>query len=209
MSNGRIAPGPPATRDHLLAAQERDRLLRTELPRVRAAATAWRNALAGLLTALIGFSLIKGRSDITMLAKPWAVTVGVLLLAALICGATGALSLIRASNGRPAVAAVGGLLVRSASDHAEALASASALRRGIALTLACSVLLVAAVASTWYGPSAKPSALQVTTSTVGTVCGTILRVDRGTLLLKTDSGEVVVNLTEASTLQAVTACPPK
>ncbi|MEV6633608.1 hypothetical protein AB0M54_22945 [Actinoplanes sp. NPDC051470] len=64
-----IAPGPgPATLDDLRRVQHRDRLLRTELPRGREAATAWRNGLGALLTALIGFSLIKGRADVGQLA---------------------------------------------------------------------------------------------------------------------------------------------
>lgn len=205
----RIKPGPPATHDALLAAQERDRLLRTELSRVRAAATAWRNALAGLLTALIGFSLIKGRSDIGQLTKPWAVAVGSLLLVALICGAIGALSLVRAANGKPSVAPMDKLLSRRVADHIEALGAARALRRGIVLTMVCAALLVGAVAATWYGPGAKRPVLQVTTATVGTICGTVNRVDRGTLLLKTDAGEVVVSLAEALSLQPLTACPEK
>jgi len=207
VSEARIVPGPPATRDHLLAAQERDRLLRTELPRVRAAATAWRNALAALLAALIGFGLIKGRSDVNQLATPWAVVVGALLLTSLVCGATGALSLVRAAHGRPAVSALRDLLSRPVADHTEALAAATSLRRGIGLTLLCTAFLVAAVAVTWYGPAAKPPALQVTTPAVGTICGTVVRADRGTLVLRTASGEVLADVSEATAIRPVDACP--
>ena len=70
-----IQPGPDATTTDFDAAIERDRLTTTELPRVRAAATAWRNGLAGLLTALIGFGLIKGRSDVTELNTTCATVV--------------------------------------------------------------------------------------------------------------------------------------
>ena len=49
-------------------AQAVQRMLRDELTVVRAAATAWRNGLAGLLAAMLGFSLVKGRSDIGTLA---------------------------------------------------------------------------------------------------------------------------------------------
>jgi hypothetical protein len=59
-----LRPGPSATPADLRAAQERERLLRSELPRVRAAAAAWRNGLAGLLAALAGFGFIKGQSDL-------------------------------------------------------------------------------------------------------------------------------------------------
>jgi hypothetical protein len=196
-------PGPPATQDHLRAAQERDRLLDTELPRARAAATAWRNGLAGLLTALAGFSIIKGQSDISRLARPWAAAVGIVLLGAFLAGAVGAVLLIRAATGRPAVVRVSGLVSRTAGDHDEALAAASALRAGIALTLACSGLLVAAVGVTWYGPSRTPPALQVTTPT-GTDCGSLLEFGLGRVTIDKVSGVVMVPYTQMNVVRPVT-----
>jgi hypothetical protein len=148
-----LKPGPPASPADLRVAQEREMLLRTELSRVRQAATAWRNGLGGLLAALVGFGLIRGRSDVTQLTQGWAVTVGVLLLTALLAGAGGALLLIRAAHGRPSVTSVHDLLPVLAADHIEAVESATALRRGIGLTLTCAALLITAVAITWYGPS--------------------------------------------------------
>ncbi|MEU7802508.1 hypothetical protein AB0B10_24930 [Micromonospora arborensis] len=202
----RLAPGPvPATANDLRTAQERDQLLRTELPRVRQAATAWRNGLGALLAALIGFGLIKGRSDVSQLSPGWAVTVGVLLFAALLAGAVGALLLIRAAHGRPSVADVERIPPNQAGDHIEALVSADALRRGIALTLGCTLLLVAAVGTTWYGPERRKPALRVTGPT-GTICGLVVRLNQGTLVLKTDAGEVSVNLSSAAAIAAVENC---
>ncbi|MET9087863.1 hypothetical protein ABZX77_39300 [Streptomyces sp. NPDC004237] len=202
-----LSPDPaPATPADLRLAQERDRLLRTELPRVREAATAWRNGLGGLLAALIGFSLIRGRSDIGQLVEHWAVAVGVLLLAALLVGATGALLLLRAAHGRPAVTSARDLLPPPVGDHIEALDCAKALRRGITLTLACALLLLSAVATTWYGPERSAPMTQVTTP-AGTFCGSTVRVARGTLVLKTSAGEVTIALSSASTLTATAACP--
>lgn len=202
-----FTPGPSATLAHLRAAQERERLLRTELARVRAAATAWRNGLAGLLAALAGFSLIKGQSDVNRVAMPWSAAVGVLLLVAFIGGAVGAVSLIRAANGRPSVVSARDLLPRSAADHIEALASAAALRRGIGLTLACAALLVTAVGATWYSPSRLPPALQVTTP-VGTECGSLVQLDHGRLTINTGTEDVTLDLTQPSTVRPVTACAP-
>lgn len=203
--NPAVDAGPPATSDDLRAAQERDRLLSTELPRVRAAATAWRNGLAGLLAALAGFSLIKGQSDVSQLAMTWAIGAGVALLAAFLAGAAGAMLLIRAANGRPAIARVRGLLTRAAADHEEALAAASALRAGIGLTLACSALLVTAVGLTWYGPPRIP-ALQVTTP-AGTQCGSLLQLSQGKLIIDTPTGTATLDQTQPSTVQPVDACP--
>lgn len=203
--SGSLRPGPPATPADLRAAQERERLLRSELSRVRAAATAWRNGLAGLLAALAGFGLIKGQSDISRLSVQWGVAVGVLLLWAVIAGALGALLLIRAANGRPSVVSTRNLLGRVAADHKEALAAATALRRGIALTLGCAALLVAAVGATWYGPGRPQPALLVTTP-VGSVCGTLVRLSNGRITLETAAGETT--LVQPSTVVPVEACPP-
>lgn len=205
----RLFAGPPATRSDLMLAQERHRLLRSELTRVRSAATAWRNALAGILAALIGFGLIKGRSDVGQLDKAWAIAVGALLLASLVVGGVGALSLVRAANGSPSVLSMKDVVSRLVDDHQEAQAASRALRRGIGATLGCVLLLIGAVSLTWYGPPAKPPVLQVNTSSAGTVCGSVVRVDKGTLTLKTEAGEAVLALADATSVQPITACPAK
>jgi len=202
----RLTAGPPATGADLRAARERGRLLAAELTRVREAAAAWRNGLGGLLVALVAFSLVKGRSDIGQLAPLWAAVVGVLLAVALIIGAAGALLLIRAANGPPAVASTSGLLVRSAADHREALAAAVALRWGILLTLCCVTFLVAAVGVTWYGPPRDQADLQIMTPS-GTVCGSIAGIDQGSLTLKTADENVTVDLSKAATIQILDRCP--
>jgi hypothetical protein len=196
-----LSAGRIATAADLQAARERERLLLAELPRVREAATAWRNGLGGLLAALVGFSLIRGRSDIGELAQRWAALVGILLLAALIAGAVGALLLIRAANGRPFVASTHQLLSRTVADHLEALAAAAALRRGIALTLTCAALLTAAVGATWY----NPAVLVITPS--GTICGSVVRVSHNNLTLNTAVGEVTTSMVSISAIQPVASCP--
>jgi len=201
-----LGPAGPATEADLRAAQERERLLAAELPRVREAATAWRNGLGGLLTALVGFSLIKGQSDIGQLAVPWAACVGIILLAAVISGAGGALLLMRAANGRPTVTPARELRSRTAADHIEAVAAAAALLRGIGLTLSCAALLVAAVALTWYGPGRAQPMLETTTPS-GTVCGSPAGISNGNLTLMTAAGAVTVALAQASAVQAVAHCP--
>jgi hypothetical protein len=149
-----LQPGPPASPSDLRTAQRRQAILATELPRVRAHSVAWRNSLAGLLATLVGFSIIHGRSDIGQLARSWAAGVGLLLLAALVAGVIGALSLVRAASGRLGMFYVSNqqLLPELLADHVEAIASLKAMRRGVFFTMLCAGLLVAAVAITWYGP---------------------------------------------------------
>ncbi|MET8279215.1 hypothetical protein [Micromonospora sp. NPDC005174] len=153
----RLRPGPPATVADLRRAQQLAGLLRGELERVRAAAVAWRNGLGGLLVALVGFSLIRGRSDVSTLAPGWGALVGVLLLAALVAGVAGALALLRAAHGRLTVTPVAALPPAPLGDHLEAVAAVRSLRTGVGLVLLCTTLLVAAVGVTWYAP-ASPAA---------------------------------------------------
>ncbi|MFC4020214.1 hypothetical protein ACFOW4_20030 [Micromonospora sp. GCM10011542] len=150
----RLQPGPPATVADLRRAQHLAGLLRGELQRIRAAALAWRNGLGGLLVALVGFSLIRGRSDVTTLAPGWGPLVGVLLLAALGAGVGGALTLLRAAHGPLSVTPVAAVAPAPLGDHQEALAAVRALRTGVGLVLLCTALLVAAVGVTWYAPAA-------------------------------------------------------
>lgn len=201
-----IQPGPDATTTDLDAALERDRLIASELPRVRAAATAWRNGLAGLLTALIGFGLVKGRSDVTELDSSWAVVVGVGLLIALFAGAAGALLLMRAANGRPSIVPLDQVIDRLVADHNEALAAATSLRRGIASVLLCTGFLVAAVAVTWYAPAAADPVIQVTDDH-GTHCGTALKLTAHGAGLDTESGPVAIDASNHPDVAAKAKCP--
>lgn len=150
----RLRPGPPATPADLRRAQELAGLLRGELDRVRAAALAWRNGLGGLLAVLVGFSLVRGRSDVSTLRPGWGALVGVLLLAAVAAGVAGALALLRAAHGPLSVTPVAALPPAPLGEHREALAAARALRLGVWLVLICTALLVAAVGVTWYAPGA-------------------------------------------------------
>lgn len=204
----RPSPGPRATPADLRRAQQLDLLRRTELPRIRAAATQWRNGLAGLLVALIGFSLIRGRSDIGELTTSAAAVVGVLLLFALLIGAASALYLLRASNGSPAIIPVAELAPGPIAEHLEAEASARALRRGITLSLACAALLAAAVATTWYGPARALPKVEFTTDGQ-TYCGSVLRIDRGAATIQTAAGEIVIEVDQLKALRAVDECPAK
>ncbi|MET9388109.1 hypothetical protein ABZY09_45820 [Streptomyces sp. NPDC002928] len=180
-------------------------MIRAELSVVRAAAVAWRNGLAGLLAGLLGFGLIKGRSDVSGISAPWRIVVGALLLAALVVAAYSALRLLRAAHGRPRRRPLASVGSRLAADRDEAAESLVALDRGVAGTLTCAVLLVAAVAVTWYGPPAGKPRLQVV---IGgeIVCGSVVRASGDRLTLRTDTGERIIDLSRIDGLQPVDEC---
>ncbi|MFJ1897060.1 MULTISPECIES: hypothetical protein [unclassified Streptomyces] len=209
----RARPGPVGSPADRLTARHHRALLHQELPRVRESALAWRNGLAAILTGLVGFGLLRGRSDIGSLAAPYAAGVGVMLLLALLCGGAGGLSLLRAAHGRPAAPrpapGVGDASVTdtTATDHTEALRAAQALGRGVPLTLCCAALLTAAVAVAWYGPPRDGPRVSVTTPD-GTVCGEPLFTRGGRMTLRTDTGRITADLTRATTVHAVMSCAP-
>lgn len=204
-----LGAGPPATPADRLTAAHTHEAVRTGLPRVRAAALAWRNGVAGLLAGLIGFSLITGRSDIGELAEPFAVIVGVLLLAALLTGIMAAFLLLRAAHGRPATTSLTDSRHTTALglDHRETIAAARSLTAGLTLGFLCTTFLTAAVATTWYGPAKDEPRISVTTPG-GTRCGEVVRLRSGTLTLKTDNGEVEIDMTRADGMSSVDSCTP-
>ena len=206
----RLQPGPPAEPKDRATAVEQHRVVAEELPRVRAAALAWRNGVAGLLAGLLGFSLIRGRNDVTALQQPYGALVGVLLLLALVSGGVAAFLLLRAAHGRPASVALrrgdgaGSTLI--GLDHAETLAAVRALRTGLALALVAAGLLCAAVATTWYGPVASTTPRLDVLLPGGAVCGTVVEMSEGTLTLDTEHGRVAVPLRKALALRPVASC---
>ncbi|MFC4049870.1 hypothetical protein ACFOY4_09270 [Actinomadura syzygii] len=197
-------PGTASPAD-LRRAQQREQLLRDELPRVRAAALAWRNGLGALLAGLLGFGLVKGRTDVGQLDERWAATVGVVLLLALIAGTSGALLLLRAAHGRPAVRALAKLPPGPIADRREAAATTRALRMGIAATLACTALLVGGVATTWYGPGRAKPVLKVIIQGEA-VCGSVRETGGGKLVLQTDTGRRTVDLNGVTAMLPVDRC---
>jgi len=200
-----------ATPHDRLVAAARLQLPVDELPRIRATALAWRNGLAALLAGLVGFGLIKGRSDISQLQRPWPVVVGGLLVLSLLAGGAAAACLLRAAHGPPGSVDADEVIDEAAddplgnADRIEALTAARALTWGVVLAYCCAALLVLAVGSTWYGPG-KQERVQVVLPG-GAPCGEVQKLSRGTLTLKTSAGLANVSMTQATGLRAVDQCP--
>lgn len=208
----KITEGRPAEPRDLELARARRRMSLGRLPTVRAMALAWRNGLGAVLVALIGFGLIKGRTDVGDLARPYGVIVGILLVLAIAAGGGAAGLLLRAAHGSPAGQSADDLEglpdLEVQVERLETEASLSALRVGRRMAVGCAGLLVAAVGITWYGP-AKADASVVVVTPGGERCGTVEKLAGGVLTLTTDSGEVEVRMAEATGLRIVDSCAPK
>jgi hypothetical protein len=188
-------------------------LLPGELSRIRTAALAWRNGIGALLAGLMGFGLIKGRSDVGQLAAPYDAVTGLLLLTSLICGATAAALLLRAAHGRPASVAIRAVIDSSGTRPelrgrlGEVDASAKALAWGVAASFTCVAFLAAAVGLTWYGPPREGPRLQIRKGDGGLRCGEVVQLASGILTLKTPQGQTALDLRHADGIEAVDTCP--
>jgi hypothetical protein len=207
-----VEAGPPARpRDEAVASSQLH-LTRDELTRVRTAALAWRNGMGAILAGLVGFGLIKGRTDVGELASPYNLVVGVFLGFALLIGGVAAALLMRAAHGRPTsiplreVATRGFEDPRLISRMMEADSAVRALRNGVALAFSCAALLCVAVGTTWYGPAKEDPQLEITLDSGTSVCGEADTVTAGRLILKTSSGALTVDLARAVGLHPVTNC---
>ncbi|MPY31548.1 hypothetical protein FNH09_09715 [Streptomyces adustus] len=195
------------------AARAQIRIQDGELNRVRAAAISWRNGLGALLAGLIGFGLIKGRTDVGQLASPYDAIVGGTLAAALVAGGFSAWLLMRAAHGRPAAVSTAELVDRSTNDpetralQDETLDSWLALRRGVLLAFGCGFLLCSAVATTWYGPPKDGPQVEARWRNGAVLCGTVESDASGALMFRTPAGTVPLDLTGIVTLRAVDTCP--
>jgi hypothetical protein len=197
-----IGAGPPATPSDRLRGQDNVIDFESEITRIRTSALAWRNGLAGMLVALLGFSLIRGRADISLLAHPFNAVVGIILLIALLIGVFSGLMLLRAAHGYPSQ-----LGPRSIeAQRLEGDVAIADLKRGLVCALICGAVLVAAVGATWYGPGIQnPSYIEV--SIPGEViCGSVVLLSGGVLTLKTSSGERQVAMTDATGLSSTDSC---
>ncbi|MER6630384.1 hypothetical protein ABT301_19495 [Streptomyces sp. NPDC000987] len=208
--SGGLLPGPAPTAAQVRRARSLRRALERELGRVREVAVAWRNGLGALLAGLVGFGLIRGRSDVGQLAPAWSAAAGVLLAVSLSVGGAAAFCLLRAAHGRPyarrlseADDASGRPL--EVEDHDEALTSARFLRTGISLTCLCTALLVSAVGVTWYAPPKDPPGLMIRHGAT-TLCGEVVSARRGTVVLKVDGVAMTVRLAGADSVTPVASC---
>jgi hypothetical protein len=200
-----IRPASAPSPGDLRRAQERYGQFRGELALVRSAASAWRNGLAALIAGLVGFGLIKGRSDIGELAPRWSAAVGILLAAGLAIGGVAAFLLMRAAYGRPPRAEQTDQTSLAASDHLEALRAARNLWWGILLMVVFVVLLVTALGITWYGPGRAEPRLRIRTDG-GEMCGRVALAQRGQLTIDTVAGRVVVDMDRVTAMRPVDAC---
>lgn len=195
-----VEPGPAGTAETRRRAEELRSLDRAQLSLVRATAEKWRNGLAALLALITTVGVVRGSGTVEDLAQSAKIAVGVLMLLALVAAAVGTLLAMKASFGLPAERTLTGR-----SDELDvlrdqqALDAAHSLRSAVLLTLTALALLAGAVGVDFYGPEAKPAqnVLIVTTERTGEICGTVESSAPGSVTLKTSTGKVVVELSDA------------
>jgi len=175
-------------------------------------ADSWRKGLAGLLVAVLGFTLIRGRSDLGQLVTGWAVAVAVLLALVIAVGGFAAYQILGAASGwpKPIPAITGrrsdGSVASAPTTHDLAMKSLAALRQGMVAAALAVLLLLAAIATTWFGPAKESARLQVIDGSGAVLCGKVKETDHGKVTLETTAGTTVVQLGTVTSLAPVDAC---
>jgi hypothetical protein len=199
---GRIAIKPVPPHDPVPSVREiGDRAQMAEevkgsLERVRKTAENWRTGVAGLFTLVTASLLFKGQSTITAY-EPWVqYALGVLALVALALAIVSLWLFLLAAYGRirqvsaQSILNEGGVDIRNIHLATTALTDIWWAQR---LALASAVLLAAAIALSWYGPTAasKPLAfakIVVRAEPAGpppeTICGELTAQDGATTVIK-------------------------
>lgn len=209
----RLAAQPGATAQNRQDALNAYRAVSQELPAVRAMADSWRKGLAGLLVAVLGFTLIRGRSDLGQLVTGWAVAVAVLLALVVAIGGFAAYQILGAASGwpKPIPAITGrrsdGRTASAPTTHDLAMKSLAALRQGMAAATLAVLLLLAAIATTWFGPAKESAPLYVVDGSGAVFCGKVKETDHGRITLESGTGTTVVQLGAVTNLAPVDSCP--
>jgi hypothetical protein len=150
----RVTPGPATDReDHALLEMVRTRTA-DELREIRAVAANWRTALAAMLALVTTVSVVRGRDSIVGLAPAAQVSVGVLLLVAVVAAATGAFLSSRSAFGFPGEEEASRRLSDLiAAERARVRRAVRDLRASVVLTFVTLALIIASVGVVWYGPA--------------------------------------------------------
>jgi hypothetical protein len=184
-----------------------------ELPAVRAMADSWRKGIAGLLIAVVGFTLIRGRADLNQLSSGWAIAVAALLCGVLVVGGFAAYQILGAAHGYPRPVPINTgqrtdkTSAKPMTSHDLAMRSLSGLRQGVLAAVLAAILMVAAIALTWFAPAKQSARLLVIDGAGAVMCGAVEQTDRGRVTLQTATGTVVIDLAGATNVAPVDECP--
>jgi len=171
----------------------------TDLAELRTSARGWH----GVQLAVLGFiglcgALVSGGTD----GPTWLQTLaGVLVLAAL------ALACVATVLVAGAAWPVYGSARAAQSGAAEVHRTGRHLRAGIVLTFLAVVLLAIATSTSWW-PSDGGSDLVELTTADGSVCGTLLESEPGSVTVAASGQRFVVPTGDVLTLLPIEACPP-
>ena len=202
----RVTPGPVGSAATRARAEETQRWRSEQLALVRAAADKWRAALLGVMGLITVVAVVKGRDTIMYLRPDYRIAVGVCLLLALVCAATGSFWGMRAAFGMPRVFVLRRNTGPPGYDLPLAARATVDLRRAVYCTYLTLGLLTAGVALTWYGPLSPPAFVSVTSIEGIHVCGSLVSADNHQLIVKTGSQQTVMPTSELRVMTLKPSC---
>lgn len=199
---GHLEPAPAPSPGALRSAERVQALIGTQLADVRKAADSWRTGLLGLLALIATVSVVKGRESFQDLAFPGPEVIGLALAAALALAAYGSLQAMKAAYGDPKARKTDGILTWDYQDSEAAVGSLRNARWAIVLSL---LALAVSVALTWYWPTEAATRVRADFGSTK-VCGTLVRADSQTVVIKEDGSEKSNPTTGLLSLATVDKC---
>ena len=170
--------------------------VRGSLERVRKTAENWRTGMAGLITLVTATLLFKGQNTISAY-EPWVqYTLGGLALLAMVLAIASLWLFLSAAYGRMRLVSTQSILQEGGVDVRNVHLATTALDdlwRAQGLAIGSAVFLAAAIAVSWYGPTAasKPPAFvkvvvrgAPAAQSAETLCGELTAQDGATTVLK-------------------------
>lgn len=193
--------------DRWFWAQKAQQLKFTQLESARKQAETWRTGLTGITTLLGAVLVVKGRDDVTALARPYQIMV-LILFAAAVCGLVlAALTAVRAASGEPGDECLltgEDLQAWTARETRLVYRAITAARR---LTVGGLCAIAAGIAVAWLAPVERAETPLVRVeSPAGEFCGKLVQLGDGLVRVGDARSYHVIPLTSVVHIEAVKIC---
>jgi hypothetical protein len=187
-------------------------LVSTELERARKSADSWKTALAGLVTLVATFAILKGEDSIAKLAEPWPIVGALVAAGALGAAVAAALFAARGAYGDPGEeievfrrGAATRVLDWQASEARRATSDIGTAR---GWTLVAVTALAVTIGITWFAPQRPPAFVRVVPASGDPVCGKLKSLGQNGIVITDDDGrDQTTQLSEVRSASVLADCP--
>jgi hypothetical protein len=177
-----------------------------EVKLIQASASKWQTGTAALLALVTGAVGVGLRSTVIELDPDYSVSVGLLMLGALIFSIIAALLGLYAAVGLPRLVKTSAP-VQPNANHQHARVERRMLFGSIGVTVVALLLFVVALTVTWWAPSRPAGNLALVKTSTASTCG-YADLNNDQLIITSPNGVIkLVKLTDLKRWKLVNSCP--